>query len=467
MDAASPVFTATQLTESENTTEVGSVVVTDDSAITDYQLAGVDADLFSITDEGVLAFNAAQNYESPTDMDGDGEYEITVTATDAAGNNTTEAVTVQLQNVNETPTLTSEIEDTTATVGQAFSLDISDSFADPDSGETLTYSATGLPAGYSISSDGVITGNTTAPIAAQDIVVTATDSGGLTVTDTFSFQATEAPVAPTVTSSLQGETNIDVRSPIVLTFSENVTAATGNIVIRDLNVDGIGWRNDTNNNTQTIDVTDINLVTINDNVVTINPTYDLDFSTNYEITMGAGVFTGDVSGEGSTAVATGDLTFSTVLPALDNLGTLSKIQESGTDALIDSNYWIDGHQGDPTSDNGVAVDAGASRNVAVAVTASNNNQYTTTAPGHIQLNGDTGLSDIIYFDGANVAWAENFDTSAGWTAGEKLASSTANTDGQLTVFTESTGYDVEGPEYRQIYIDFELEAAEAGTVIYG
>ena len=39
---------------------------------------GADADRFTLTADGMLAFTAAQDYEAPADADADGEYEVTV-----------------------------------------------------------------------------------------------------------------------------------------------------------------------------------------------------------------------------------------------------------------------------------------------------------------------------------------------------------------------------------------------------
>jgi subtilase family serine protease len=72
----------------------------------------------------------------------------------------------------------------TGTVGTAVSLQISAS--DSASGQTLSYSATGLPAGLSISSSGLISGTPTTA-GTSSVTVTATDTTGASGTATFSW----------------------------------------------------------------------------------------------------------------------------------------------------------------------------------------------------------------------------------------------------------------------------------------
>lgn len=69
------------------------------------------------------------------------------------------------------------------TVGHAVSLRIS---AGDSGGATLAYSATGLPAGLSISSGGLISGTPTT-VGSQSVSVTATDSTGASASATFTW----------------------------------------------------------------------------------------------------------------------------------------------------------------------------------------------------------------------------------------------------------------------------------------
>jgi chitinase len=72
----------------------------------------------------------------------------------------------------------------TGTVGTAASLQVSGT--DSASGQTLTYSATGLPAGLSISSSGLISGTPTTA-ATSNVTVTATDTTGASGSASFTW----------------------------------------------------------------------------------------------------------------------------------------------------------------------------------------------------------------------------------------------------------------------------------------
>jgi len=77
----------------------------------------------------------------------------------------------------------------TSTVGTAVSLQIN--ATDSPSGQTLTDTATGLPAGLSISSSGLISG-TPGTAATSSVTVTATDTTGAAGTATFSWTVNSA-----------------------------------------------------------------------------------------------------------------------------------------------------------------------------------------------------------------------------------------------------------------------------------
>ncbi|WP_414927756.1 beta strand repeat-containing protein, partial [Pseudomonas sp. IT-P74] len=96
----------------ENTTAVTTVVVTDadlPAQTLNYSLlntAGTDFSKFSISSSGVLTFNSAPDYENAQDVggtDGDNAYVVDVQVSDGNGGIDTQTITVNVQNVIETP----------------------------------------------------------------------------------------------------------------------------------------------------------------------------------------------------------------------------------------------------------------------------------------------------------------------------------------------------------------------------
>ncbi|HEU4687524.1 MAG TPA: putative Ig domain-containing protein [Vicinamibacterales bacterium] len=122
-----------------------------------------------------------------------GANRITVTARDAAGNTSTDVLTVTYNAPNTAPTLAA-VANQAAEVGKAASLQLTG--ADVDGG-TLSYGANGLPPGLALAvSTGLIAGTPTAA-GSYPVTVTVSD-GALTATRTFTWTVTPETVAPGV-----------------------------------------------------------------------------------------------------------------------------------------------------------------------------------------------------------------------------------------------------------------------------
>ena len=110
VNEAPSVTSAATATVAENTTAAQTVTATDPDAGTTlvYSIVdGADAAKFSINaGTGALAFLAAPNFESPTDVGGDNVYEVTVQVSDGSLTATRD-VAVTVTNVNEAPAITS------------------------------------------------------------------------------------------------------------------------------------------------------------------------------------------------------------------------------------------------------------------------------------------------------------------------------------------------------------------------
>ena len=78
---------------SENTTLVLDVSATDpDGDALSFALAGEDAALFGISEDGQLSFDTAPDFESPGDNNGDNVYNLTITVTDGTNDTSLDVI---------------------------------------------------------------------------------------------------------------------------------------------------------------------------------------------------------------------------------------------------------------------------------------------------------------------------------------------------------------------------------------
>ncbi len=363
LDNAAPVISTTSLNAPENGTAVGMLVATDAHEIT-WALNPTSGDgaLFNLTSQGQLTFVTPQNFESPSDSNTDGSYAIVVQATDSAGNHSTQNIVVHLTNVNETPVLANALADQTAVIGQAFDFTVpANTFHDPDGGTTFSYTATldngsALPNWLTFNSaTGAFHATSVSGVAgAIDVKVTASD-GSLTVSDTFALNIQSAP---TMSASFSNITNFDVRSNLVLVLNQDVNfSGSGSVTITDLGgsgAGGAGYQGENENHTQTISLSGlhpgVSIQRVDGQVLlVIDPTFDLDLSSNYRLEVSAGALTGAISGVASTAFST---TFGTITPGVWNQGSsgvLAQKVDNATGALMTTQKWLD--LTDPASDN--------------------------------------------------------------------------------------------------------------------
>lgn len=122
---------------------------------------------------------------------------FTYTISDGEGGTDTAALVITITGQNEAPTLTSALPDRSNSDSEAISVATAGSFNDVDSGDTGTYTATGLPSGLTINaSTGVISGtlghsdSTSGPYT---VTVTRTDGQGASVADSFVWTITNPP----------------------------------------------------------------------------------------------------------------------------------------------------------------------------------------------------------------------------------------------------------------------------------
>ena len=175
----------------------------DGDAVT-YSASGLPAGLSINSQTGLISGKVSYSAAETNN----GSYNTTVTATDPYGASGSASFTWTITDTNLAPVLTNPGSKTNAE-GDSVSLQISGSDAD---GDSITYSASGLPAGLSISSAGLISGTVSYSAAETDngsynVSVTGDDGHGATGSTSFTWTITDTNLPPTISSN--GDVSVD------------------------------------------------------------------------------------------------------------------------------------------------------------------------------------------------------------------------------------------------------------------
>ncbi len=347
------------------TTTDGTVTTSKTIGITVNPVADIVANSVSTNEDVPVTFNALTNnsFESPAraitgitqgasgtvsflaggtvvytpDANFHGTDTFTYTVTSGGVTETT-TVTVTVGDVNDIPT-TAGLADRNNLDGQTVSVNVAASFADND-GETLTYSATGLPAGLSINpATGIITG-TIDKSASQSgpytVIVTANDGHpGGTVSTSFTWNvANPGPTAVNDTAATNEDALVNIgvlandtdpdSDPLTVTAA---TAGNGTVTIKpDGTIDYTPSANfngtdtivyqisDGNGGVSTATVT-VTIAPVNDAPTAITPMPDLTDADSQPVGLDLSYAFSDIDGDTLTYSITGlppGLSFDTV-----------------------------------------------------------------------------------------------------------------------------------------------------------
>ena len=193
----------------------------EDAAVTVVVLANdsdPDADPLTITaataTNGSVVINGNNTLTFTPTPDFNGTATVTYTITDGDGGVSTATLTVTVGAVNDRP-MSLPLANQANVDSEVITLNTGSFFADRD-GDTLAFSATGLPAGLSINAAGVISG-TIDRAASQpnggvySVTVTATDGGGLSTSQTFTWRVTNpAPIAANDVATTSEDTPVTI-----------------------------------------------------------------------------------------------------------------------------------------------------------------------------------------------------------------------------------------------------------------
>jgi hypothetical protein len=205
------------LIAAENQTAVSTITANDQDPDTlTYSLSGTDSALFNIDSDGVLTFKNPPNFETDTGSGPNGEFEVTVSVDDGDGGTDSQNLIVTLSDVNEKPIINNGNQVDLAAPENQLSI-ATVPVADPDEGDTLTFSIVGGDDQSHISIDptsGLLTFNTTPdyenPIDADasntyTVNVRVEDAFGDADTQTVVTTVTDANDLPVITSNGGGD----------------------------------------------------------------------------------------------------------------------------------------------------------------------------------------------------------------------------------------------------------------------
>jgi hypothetical protein len=167
---------------------------------------------------GWLTFNATTRTFSGTPADGDvGTVTVRVTASDGNGGTGSDTFAITVANTNDAPTVANPVPDQAATEDAPFSYALpSNTFADVDAGDALSYSATlsdgsALPAWLSFNpATRSFTGTpANGDVGSLAVRVTVTDSSGATANDTFTVAVANTNDAPAVSVAIPDQAAVE------------------------------------------------------------------------------------------------------------------------------------------------------------------------------------------------------------------------------------------------------------------
>jgi hypothetical protein len=272
---------------------------------------------------------------------------ISVRVNDGDLNSNTAQAVIDVIPVNDAPVRVGSLSPQTSVDGASgVSLATAGGFSDPDNA-SLSYSATGLPAGLSINSaTGVITG-TIDRSASQagtggvySVVVTATDTGGLSTTQSFSWIVTNPPPI--------------ANNDATLVINEDTAGTTVNVLANDSDPDG--------------DPLTIVSATATKGSVVINANGTLTYTPNAN-SNGADIITYRISdGQGGTATATVAVTVNPVNDAPVRVGTApAQSNVDGAAVSVPTALRFSDIDGDALTYSATGLPAGLTINAATGV----------------------------------------------------------------------------------------------------
>ncbi|MDE0475141.1 MAG: Ig-like domain-containing protein [Gammaproteobacteria bacterium] len=145
---------------------------------------------------------------------------VTVTASDPGGLSATQSISVTVEAVNQAPVAEGTIDDLGLVVGAQATVDVTESFSDPDDDE-LTYAAASSDTTVAtVATDGAMVTVTAVAPGSATVTVTASDAGMLSASQEFGVTVEEANEPPVAEGTIDDQT-VDAGSSVEVDVSAN------------------------------------------------------------------------------------------------------------------------------------------------------------------------------------------------------------------------------------------------------
>ena len=234
------------ITDEDTAFTTGNVLDNDTDANGDViSVSGIDTSgtVGSVTDNGDGTFDYDPNSQYESLAAGDSAIDtFAYTVTDGDDGSDTALVEITVEGVNDAPVVAIPIADQTATQAIDFSLALpSGTFTDVDQGDSLTITTDDLPDWLSYDeASQTFSGTPDAEdVGTVDITVTATDTAGESVSDTFSLQVSsvevpnQAPTASADTVTTDEDTAITIAAATLLANDSDPDGDTLTVIAVD------------------------------------------------------------------------------------------------------------------------------------------------------------------------------------------------------------------------------------------
>ncbi len=399
----------------EDTLLIGSVATNDSDS---------DGDLLvyaqtSLPSNGTLVFgnDGSFTYTPNSDFNGSDSFDYLVT--DAEGAVSTAAVMITVNSVNDAPVVDTPIADRADNDSDVIALNISGNFSEID-GDSLSFSAVGLPTGLMMDASGNITGTIDSSASASGpytVVVTVNDGNGGSTTDTFSW-AVANPAPSSSDDSFTTDEDVPVSGSVasndgdvdgdLLTYSQTSLPANGAV---DFNSDG---------------------------TFTYTPTGDFSGtdSFDYEVTDADGLTSNSTVTITVNGVNDGPVVITPLADQADFDSDMIALDISSNFADVDGDLLMFSASGLPT---GLLMDAAGN------ITGTIDSSASTSGPFAVVVTATDGNGESItntfswaITNPAPIANDDGFTIDEDMVLSDTVVSNDSDADGDLVVFTQLT-----------------------------